>query len=289
MAHDDGSDLDDDFDVDLDVPKRASKGKGKTKIARRNKTKKDDSETDSDVGISKGEAWKLREAKGKPKGENAGKGLDQDQDEDAGKDGKGQGDTPKSNKPTGKIVTWKPDKQFGFIAQDSGGDNLFFHSSSLKCSDKMMACRFLDKHAYEKLAVSFSIIEQMGRTKAKSTKIIDARWKKALAEEWENPGWLSTGIGGEDGGEGSKRKDRNADGDEAGQPRQKESRGEENVEPVSIPQWVKAQERLFGHLGSLPANWIRIRSKSSGKEYFYNTQTGNSSFDEPTDRKTFEY
>merc|ERR1712054_342805 len=53
-------------------------------------------------------------------------------------------------------------------------------------------------------------------------------------------------------------------------------------DPKSVPEWIKAQATLFGHLPRLPQNWIRIRSKSQGTIYFYNTKTGVSAFDFPT-------
>merc|ERR1711956_130071 len=51
--------------------------------------------------------------------------------------------------------------------------------------------------------------------------------------------------------------------------------------PQSVPEWIKAQDSLFGHLRPLPKNWIRIKSKSSGSMYFYNTKTGKSEQNEP--------
>ena len=53
-------------------------------------------------------------------------------------------------------------------------------------------------------------------------------------------------------------------------------------EPSTKEEWIQAQSRLFGHLKPLPQNWIRIKSKSSGQIYFYNSATGESTFDEPT-------
>eukprot|EP00929_Paragymnodinium_shiwhaense_P100749 TRINITY_DN632_c4_g1_i1.p1 TRINITY_DN632_c4_g1~~TRINITY_DN632_c4_g1_i1.p1 ORF type:complete len:585 (+),score=144.82 TRINITY_DN632_c4_g1_i1:135-1889(+) len=52
-------------------------------------------------------------------------------------------------------------------------------------------------------------------------------------------------------------------------------------EPQSVAEWAAAQERLFGHMCKLPAGWIRMRSKSKGLIYFYNTTTGQSTKDEP--------
>jgi len=46
--------------------------------------------------------------------------------------------------------------------------------------------------------------------------------------------------------------------------------------PKSVKEWVANQDKLFGHLEKLPQDWIRIKSTSSGKVYFYNTRIGES-------------
>lgn len=53
-------------------------------------------------------------------------------------------------------------------------------------------------------------------------------------------------------------------------------------EPETLAGWKVSQDRLFGHLKTLPAGWIRIRSKSTGKLYFYNTFSGESTTSEPS-------
>merc|ERR1712217_1007678 len=79
-------------------------------------------------------------------------------------------------------------------------------------------------------------------------------------------------------GKGTKRPGEDDDGGKA-------KAQKSDSEPTSVPEWIQAQDRLFGHLSKLPTNWIRIRSKSSGKVYLYNSKTGESkegdSFDEP--------
>ncbi|CAL1167651.1 unnamed protein product [Cladocopium goreaui] len=64
--------------------------------------------------------------------------------------------------------------------------------------------------------------------------------------------------------------------------RRRTSSAERAPEPSSKEEWIRAQDRLFGHLKPLPNNWIRITSKSSGNIYFYNTKTGESTFEEPS-------
>jgi len=54
-------------------------------------------------------------------------------------------------------------------------------------------------------------------------------------------------------------------------------------EPVSIDDWVAAQQRLFGHMPALPSGWIRMMSKSRKNViYFYNVKTGESRGEAPT-------
>merc|ERR1719215_273997 len=53
-------------------------------------------------------------------------------------------------------------------------------------------------------------------------------------------------------------------------------------EPSSTAEWAKRQDELFPGKSKLPANWIQIRSKSQNNVYFYNTKSGDSSFEEPT-------
>lgn len=52
-------------------------------------------------------------------------------------------------------------------------------------------------------------------------------------------------------------------------------------DPKTTDGWIAAQERLFGDQPKLKPGWIRIRSKSTGKLYFYNTNTGESAADPP--------
>jgi len=51
--------------------------------------------------------------------------------------------------------------------------------------------------------------------------------------------------------------------------------------PKSLTDWIKQQDKIFGHLRKLPANWIRICSRSKGTVYFYNTESGESARSEP--------
>jgi len=52
-------------------------------------------------------------------------------------------------------------------------------------------------------------------------------------------------------------------------------------ERTEATDWIKAQDGQFGHLRPLPKNWIRIKSRSTGSIYFYNTKTGKSEQNEP--------
>jgi len=52
--------------------------------------------------------------------------------------------------------------------------------------------------------------------------------------------------------------------------------------PQTVAEWTSAQERLFGHYPKLPPDWIRMKSKSKGLLYFYNTVSGESSKHQPT-------
>eukprot|EP00435_Cladocopium_sp_Y103_P058902 s303_g20.t2 len=94
----------------------------------------------------------------------------------------------------------------------------------------------------------------------------------------------------DDRDDGDDRDDRRRPGDRRPEPegpptqRRRTSSAERTraPEPSSKEEWIRAQYRLFGHLKPLPENWIRIKSKSSGNIYFYNTKTGESTFDEPS-------
>jgi len=48
----------------------------------------------------------------------------------------------------------------------------------------------------------------------------------------------------------------------------------------TVSQWEKEQEE-FAHLPPLAANWLRIKSKSSGEIYFYNKKTQEATFEQP--------
>merc|ERR1712062_366452 len=52
-------------------------------------------------------------------------------------------------------------------------------------------------------------------------------------------------------------------------------------EPKTIEDWAAQQKRLFPGFSKLPPGWIRMRSKSKGLVYYYNTETGESSPTEP--------
>ena len=54
-------------------------------------------------------------------------------------------------------------------------------------------------------------------------------------------------------------------------------------EPTTTAEWREAQDRLFGHLAPLPYPWIRVKSKTRGSIYFFNTDTGVSTIREPSD------
>ncbi|CAK9112514.1 unnamed protein product [Durusdinium trenchii] len=56
----------------------------------------------------------------------------------------------------------------------------------------------------------------------------------------------------------------------------------EDTQDLRTPEeWAGAQERLFGHLPALPPKWIRIVGKSTGKVFFYNMITGESTSSAP--------
>jgi len=96
----------------------------------------------------------------------------------------------------------------------------------------------------------------------------DSWWKgkgKGLkGDGWDWDSW----------GKGKKRSKGDSDDDDIPLKKKKKDAGGE--EPTSVKGWIKAQELLFGHMPPLPEDWIRIRSKSSGKIYQYNTETGES-------------
>lgn len=54
-------------------------------------------------------------------------------------------------------------------------------------------------------------------------------------------------------------------------------------DPDTTQGWIKHQDTIFAGLPKLPKDWIRIRSKSKGLVYFYNTRLGKSSGEEPTE------
>lgn len=49
----------------------------------------------------------------------------------------------------------------------------------------------------------------------------------------------------------------------------------------SVAEWKAEQFHLFGHLPKLPMDWIRIKSRSSGEVYFWNTKTQTPQYDHP--------
>jgi hypothetical protein len=51
--------------------------------------------------------------------------------------------------------------------------------------------------------------------------------------------------------------------------------------PESLTDWIEQQDKFFGQLRKLPANWIRICSRPKGTVYFYNTESGESAQSEP--------
>ena len=58
------------------------------------------------------------------------------------------------------------------------------------------------------------------------------------------------------------------------------------AQPKTIEEWKSAQGRCFGHLKPLPTNWIRMYSRTTGKMYFYNVDTGQSKVEEPSCSQT---
>jgi len=56
---------------------------------------------------------------------------------------------------------------------------------------------------------------------------------------------------------------------------------DEVEEPDSLEGWIAMQDTIFGDLPPLPRNWIRIRSKTKGLVYYYNTKNGQSTPNEP--------
>lgn len=47
-------------------------------------------------------------------------------------------------------------------------------------------------------------------------------------------------------------------------------------------EWASEQEQ-FAHLPALPQGWIRVKSASTGRLYYFNMVTGKTTFTEPTD------
>jgi len=47
-------------------------------------------------------------------------------------------------------------------------------------------------------------------------------------------------------------------------------------------EWAKEQDQ-FAHLPPLPQGWIRVKSQSSGRIYYFNMVTGKTTFTEPSD------
>eukprot|EP00927_Polykrikos_kofoidii_P078439 TRINITY_DN75259_c0_g1_i1.p1 TRINITY_DN75259_c0_g1~~TRINITY_DN75259_c0_g1_i1.p1 ORF type:complete len:326 (-),score=79.80 TRINITY_DN75259_c0_g1_i1:202-1179(-) len=112
-----------------------------------------------------------------------------------------------------------------------------------------------------------------------------ARAAKAKGKGWYG-GWDSwSGSAWSGGWESSSwaAASSSVDWEEEVEPPPKRPRVEETVaDPTSVPEWAKAQTRLFGHLPPLPEKWIRIRSKSTKMVYFYNLDSGESSFEMPS-------
>lgn len=64
-------------------------------------------------------------------------------------------------------------------------------------------------------------------------------------------------------------------------PSQAGSVGSEGSAAKTATDWAANQEQ-FGHLPPLPDGWIRVLSRSTGKVYFCDPETGETTFDEPT-------
>ena len=73
-----------------------------------------------------------------------------------------------------------------------------------------------------------------------------------------------------------KRKVKHHSGSESG-----EASAKSGSDPMSLTDWIKQQDQIFGHLHKLPANWIRMRSQSKGTVFFYNIKSGVSARLEP--------
>jgi YHS domain-containing protein len=58
--------------------------------------------------------------------------------------------------------------------------------------------------------------------------------------------------------------------------------GEDKMGGKTAQQWAQEQAE-FAHLPPLPEGWIRVKSQTTGKIYFFNMHTGKTTFTEPTD------
>eukprot|EP00439_Symbiodinium_sp_Y106_P082210 s128_g21.t1 len=105
-------------------------------------------------------------------------------------------------------------------------------------------------------------------------------WSKG---DWGKDGWSKGGWNEDSKSEDSKadaRRWREPVPEPSEPPRQRQRREEpvpalpEVSEPTTREEWMRAQDRFFGHLRPLPPDWIRIKSKSQRTIYYYNTKTG---------------
>ncbi|CAE7341369.1 unnamed protein product [Symbiodinium microadriaticum] len=100
--------------------------------------------------------------------------------------------------------------------------------------------------------------------------------------DWGKDGWSKGGWNEDSKSEDSKpdaRRWREPVPEPLEPPRQRQRREEpvpapEVSEPTTREEWMRAQDRFFGHLRPLPPDWIRIKSKSTRTIYYYNTKTG---------------
>jgi len=71
------------------------------------------------------------------------------------------------------------------------------------------------------------------------------------------------------------------DEEEAADPTTADPPADNEAEPTTTEGWIAAQDRLFHGQPKLKAGWIRIRSKTRGLVYYYNTKNGESSGQAP--------
>jgi len=241
-----------------------------------------DSDSDDPPG-KKGKKGKKGKGKGKGKAQDDSE-LETDSEDDlpAAKRQKARKDGRKS----GLVRRWISERRFGFIRMTDGSEaeDVFCHEDAVM--------NLGNGQMVEGLAVELDVLQPQNDwdkgCKAARVEIVDWTPREVPKGKGKGGGGKQKKGGWKDElrselvreitanlGHGEKRP---GSGENVGGPQKRANVGSE---PTSVHEWAAQQQRLFGHLPALAADWIRIRSKSKGTLYLYNMKTGESKDADP--------